>query len=121
MTKTRKFIEAKMLVEVENRKNMELNYLNQYPLKNSQLADYYTRVGFIKGLTWILDADLGTVGLQEYSSEIKIKDVLANIIPHIASHESGCKCHACIKNDVLQHFINMQNEKYSAKEQLEEK
>jgi hypothetical protein len=116
MTKTRKFIEAKMFTEIENRKNMEVNYLNEYPIKNSQLADYYTLVGFINGLSWVLDADLGSVGLQEYSSEIKIKDVLANIVPHIASHDSGCTCHACITNDVLQDFINKQRDEDAIKQ-----
>lgn len=121
MTKTRKMIESKMIVEIENRKNMEKNYLNEYPIKNSKLADYYTLVGFINGLSWVLAAELGTVGLQEFSSEIKIKDVLANIIPHIASHDSGCPCHACITNNVLQHFINKQREEDSILEQGEEK
>lgn len=104
MTKTRKFIESRMLVEIENRKNMEENYLQEFPLKGAQISEYYYLNGFIDALNWILVADLG-VGLHEYTSEIKIKDVLANLVPHIASHPSECPCHQCITNDVLQYFI----------------
>jgi len=120
MTKTRKFIEAKMLIEIENRKNMEVNHFAGFPLKNAQLSEYYTQVGFIQGLNWVLDSDLGTVGIQEHTSEIKIKDVLANIIPHIASHPSRCECHACITNDVLQHFIRKQIEEDLIRETWDE-
>jgi hypothetical protein len=107
MTKTRNFIESKMLTEIENRKNMEAMHFPGYPIKNSRLMEYYTLVGFINGLEWVLNASIG-VGLHENTSEIKIKDVLANIIPHIANHISECECHACITNDVLQYFIRKQ-------------
>lgn len=120
MTKTRKFIEAKMLTEIENRKNMQLTHFSGYPLKNAMLAEYYTLVGFINGLTWVLDADLGVAGLHEHTSEIKIKDVLANLTPHIASHHSQCECHQCITNDVLQYFIRRQREEDAIRETWDE-
>lgn len=104
MTKTTKLIENRLFIEIENRINMEKYYLQDLPLKDSQLAEYYTLCGFINALNWILAEDIG-YGLHEYTSEIKIKDVLANLIPHISSHPSQCPCHACITNDVLQDFI----------------
>jgi hypothetical protein len=108
MSKTRRFIEDKLLIEIENRRNMEENYLQEYPLHDAQIAEYHYIKGFIAGLQWILQSDMG-VGLQDYTSEIKIKDVLANLIPHIASHKSQCDCHQCITNDVLQYFIRERN------------
>lgn len=120
MTKTRKFIESKMLTEIENRKQMEATHFAGYPLKNAQLAEYYSLVGFINGLMWVLEADLGTAGLHEHTSEIKIKDVLANLAPHIATHHSQCECHQCITNDVLQYFIRKQREEDLIREQWKE-
>ena len=108
MTYTRAFIENRLIIEMANKENMSKNYLQDLPLKNSQILEWYYLEGFIAALEWMLSYNQGTSGFHEYTSELKIKDVLANIVPHISSHKTGCECHACITNDVLQNFIKNQ-------------
>lgn len=109
MTNTKEFIESKMLVMIENRKNMEDNYLQDGPISTSQLKDYYLLQGFIDGLKYVLSADLGQVGFHFYRSGIGIEDVIASILPVISGHSGECVCHECITNDVLQDY--MKNER----------
>jgi hypothetical protein len=109
MNRSRKHIEDKLLEAIENRRQMENSYYMQYPLKNAQIAEYYYQNGYINALKFILAEDFG-VGLQESTSEIKIKDVIANIMPYIANHMDKCDCHQCITNDVLQYFIRKEEE-----------
>jgi hypothetical protein len=105
MTNTREFIESRLLVEISNRKNMEDNYLQDGPISTSQLKDYYKLQGFIDALKFILNADLGKVGFHYHMTGLGIEDVLASLEPGISGHKSGCTCHECITNDVLQDYI----------------
>ena len=105
MTNTKEFIEDKLLSEIKNRKNMEDNFLQNPPLTTSQLKDYYLLQGFIDALKWVLLANLGQVGFHYYKTGLGIEDVFAVILPQISGHDSGCICHPCITNDVLQDFI----------------
>lgn len=112
MTSTKYFIEDQLLKAIENKKNMEMNYLDHMPLEDSQIAEWHYLDGYISALKFVLAGRLNT-NFHEYTSEILIKDVLSRIIPHIGSHSDKCSCHACITNDVLQYFIrNDPNEKW---------
>ena len=105
MTNTKEFIESRLLVEIANRKNMEDNFLQDGPLSTSQLKDYYKLQGFVDGLKFVLNANLGQVGFHFYKTGLGIEDVLASLMPVIAGHPSQCACHECITNDVLQDYI----------------
>lgn len=105
MTNTKEFIESRLIVEIENRKNMEDNYLQDGPISTSQLKDYYHLQGFIDALKFVLIADLGKVGFHYHRTGLGIEDVLASIEPRISGHKSECTCHECITNDVLQDYI----------------
>jgi len=105
MTNTKEFIETRMLMEIANRKNMEDNYLQSGPISTRQLKEYYHLQGFIDALKWVLIADLGKVGFHYHTSGLGLEDILASLEPSISGHRSGCECHPCITNDVLQDFI----------------
>ena len=113
MTNKRHFIEERLIKKIEWRQDLEKNRLDELPLKDSQISEWHYLDGYIAALKFVL-ANQKEFSMHEYTSEILIKDVLASIIPHIASHSDECQCHACITNDVLQYFIrdNREEEKW---------
>lgn len=63
--------------------------------------------GWIDCLNWSLsNKDWSS---HSYSSDMTATDILNHIIPLIKNHESGCSCHPCVTNDVLQNYIKLFN------------
>jgi hypothetical protein len=109
MTNTKKFLEDRLILSIENRKKMEEEAVRRKGTTTSFLKDYYVLQGSIETLHWALSTHLGQVGFHYYRTGLGIEDVLAVILPNISNHDSACECHECITNDVLQDFIKHGN------------
>ena len=105
MTNTKKFLEDKLILSIENRKRLEEQSLSNKITTTQQLKDFYLLQGGIDMLHWVLSINLGQVGFHYYRSGLSVEDVLAHILPRTSSHDTHCECHECITNDVLQDFI----------------